>query len=449
MSRFSLGLALALAAAWPAAAGTMLYATAATTAGVTGYCLGPNGAIMPDPIVNVQTMGGSPSRLITSPDGKFLYVAESNQTEVWEIGPNGFLTRKGQIPDHPPGRVGLKGINSHDIAIATSPDGQNVLYQPQRQQNRLAAFPLDPATGLSTGTPQAGTTCVKQTAPAGSAGWENLIVANGLVYASRSHAAGNGLGSGDVVVYKLSPNGDFDLPPAFYVNGIPSAVDTKGDPVTSNVGCPTELVPYSQRQRLNGAAPIILLDGIIYVGQRFRQTISAFQLCPNQFSAAPNLCPLQGCCPTGGFFQQPKLDKAGMPKIDTTTKLPEFKYRQTNLSRTQNNIRYNALALAGRTIIGAQFQKGRIDAFSLNADGTLPSGATRTTQANVATSPFRMFVSNGVLYVGAGSSDNVQAYRLDANGLPESNGTPFSETNTLRNTFPNDVIVVDISGSCD
>ena len=81
--------------------------------------------------------------------------------------------------------------------------------------------------------------------------------------------------------------------------------------------------------------------------------------------------------------------------------------------------------------------------------GLAPRGATRTTQANVATSPFRMFVSNGVLYVGAGASDNVQAYRLDANGLPESDGTPFSETVRLRNTFPNDVTVVDISGSCD
>ena len=81
--------------------------------------------------------------------------------------------------------------------------------------------------------------------------------------------------------------------------------------------------------------------------------------------------------------------------------------------------------------------------------GLAPRGATRTTQANVATSPFRMFVSNGVLYVGAGASDNVQAYRLDANGLPESDRMPFTGIVRLRNTFPNDVTVVDISGSCD
>src|SRR5215831_12433226 len=245
MSRVSLALTLALAATAPAVAGTMLYATAATTGGVTGYCLGPNGAITrPDPIVNVQTQGNSPSRLITSPDRRFLYVAETDQTEVWNIGPKGFLTRAGSIPDKP-----FKGINSHDIAIGLSPDGsQNVLYQPQRRRNRLVAFPLDPTTGLSTTTSGDGTTCVRETAPAG---WENLIVANGLVYSSRSKAAGNGLGVGDVAVYQLGPDGNF-LP------GVDSAGATV-DPV----GCTTVVVPYSQRQRMNGAAPIILLDGII------------------------------------------------------------------------------------------------------------------------------------------------------------------------------------------
>ena len=120
---------------------------------------------------------------------------------------------------------------------------------------------------------------------------------------------------------------------------------------------PTELVPYSQRKNLNGAAPMILLDGIIYVGQRFQRTISAYQLCPNPFSSDPLLCP------QGGFFKQQKFKSNGEPKLDSNGQ-PEFKYCQKNLSRTHNDIRYNALALAGRTIIGAQFQKGRIDAFA-------------------------------------------------------------------------------------
>jgi hypothetical protein len=153
-------------------------------------------------------------------------------------------------------------------------------------------------------------------------------------------------------------------------------------------------------------------------------------------------------CLPGGFFRQQKLKRDGQPKLDSNGQ-PEFKYRQKNPSRTRNDIRYIALALAGRTIIGAQFQTSRIDAFSLGTTACSPRARPGRTKADVRTSPFRMFVSNGVLYVGAGTADQVQAYRLDANGLPESNGTPFAETNRLRNTFRNDGTVVDISGSCD
>src|SRR5262245_3463482 len=161
-------LMLVLAAASPAAAGTMLYATAATTGAVTGYCLGPTGAISPNPIVNVATHGRAPSRIVTSPDGRFLYVGETNMTEVWRIGERGQLERQGQIPEAP----ALKGMNSHDIAVELSPNGTRpVLYLPQRQQNRVAAFPLDP-DGLSSVTERSGMTCVRDTAPAG---WESLV----------------------------------------------------------------------------------------------------------------------------------------------------------------------------------------------------------------------------------------------------------------------------------
>jgi len=411
MLRVPLVIALALAAASPGAAGTMLYATAATTGAVTGYCLGPNGAINPNPIVNVATHGRAPSRIVTSPDGRFLYVGETNMTEVWRVGERGQLERAGQIPAPP----ALKGMNSHDIAVELSPDGTRpVLYLPQRQQNRLAAFPLDPETGLSPVTERSGSTCVRDTTPAG---WESIVVANGFLYAARTKG-----GFGEVAVYQLGPDGNF-------LDG----VDADGNPVAA-VGCSAVVVPYAQRKRLNGAAPLVLLDNILYVGERFRRAISSFVLCPNQFSSDP------ATCPPGGFFTDPKTNKKG----EVTNR-----FRQPRLSRTHNDIRYNALALAGRTILGAQFQKGRIDAFSLGDDGSLPSGATRTTKADIRTSPFRMFVSNGVLYVGAGAIDRAQAYRLDANGLPESNSAPFAETDKLRNTFPNEVRVVDISGSCD
>ena len=178
MSRVSLALALALAAAAPAAAGTMLYATAATTGGVTGYCLGPNGAINPDPIVNVQTHGNSPSRLITSPDGRFLYVAENDQTEVWSIGPKGSLTRAGSIPDTPlrastptTSPSGCRRMAAR--TCSTYPSAGRTAWPPSRSIPRPGSRPRPLGDG---------TTCVRDTAPAG---WENLIVANGLVYSTR------------------------------------------------------------------------------------------------------------------------------------------------------------------------------------------------------------------------------------------------------------------------
>src|SRR5262249_58448746 len=129
--------------------------------------------------------GRAPSRIVTAPDGRFLYVGETNMTEVWRVGERGQLERAGQIPAPP----ALKGMNSHDIAVELSPDGTRpVLYLPQRQQNRLAAFPLDPETGLSPGTERSGSTCVRDTTPAG---WGRIVVAGGLP-CPRRHQAGVG-----------------------------------------------------------------------------------------------------------------------------------------------------------------------------------------------------------------------------------------------------------------
>jgi len=41
----------------------------------------------------------------------------------------------------------------------------------------------------------------------------------------------------------------------------------------------------------------------------------------------------------------------------------------------------------------------------------------------------------------------VQAFQLNRDGLPRD-VNPFSQTTVLTNTFPNDVTVVDLPGSC-
>jgi hypothetical protein len=109
------------------------------------------------------------------------------------------------------------------------------------------------------------------------------------------------------------------------------------------------------------------------------------------------------------------------------------------------------------TILGSQFNQGRIDGYRLRDGNLLPAEPTFRTKKDFRTSPFRMFVyrplgldpaeSAGVLYVGSGAGDRVQAFQLNRDGLPRD-VNPFSQTTVLRNTFPNDVIVVDLPGSC-
>jgi hypothetical protein len=53
-----------------------------------------------------------------------------------------------------------------------------------------------------------------------------------------------------------------------------------------------------------------------------------------------------------------------------------------------------------------------------------------------------------VLYVAAGELDRVQAFGLFAAGGVDPDESPFMETDQLDGSFPNDVVLVDIS-NCD
>jgi 6-phosphogluconolactonase (cycloisomerase 2 family) len=114
----------------------------------------------------------------------------------------------------------------------------------------------------------------------------------------------------------------------------------------------------------------------------------------------------------------------------------------------QANIRYQEMILAGRTILGSQFIDGRIDAYRIRDDGTVPGQPTKTTRGNVRTTPVGLAVRNDVLYVATGQWDRVQAYRLNADGVPKDRD-PFSETDALKDSFPNAVLLVDVPGACN
>jgi hypothetical protein len=539
MFRAALVLALALVVT-AAHADPILYATAATTGEVTSYCVRAGGALDADPVQRINTNGRAPSRLIvlqTQPDPaapplQFIYAAENDRVEVFQVGPGGRLTRNGRIPRQPvpsDPASGLTAMNAHDIKIAQAADGSGpVLYAPERGDNRIAAFPLDPLTGLST-VPLQGFRCVGgltngavcdpavadscpstaksaatcsfvsvSDAPGSScvegpmpADWEDVLPANGLLFAARSTSRG------EAIVYNLNPDGNFANGLLVVNETIGSATnptqcangncnqdnkvypvnsmqctqpvqltDNQGQPIINSGGTPVTrralIQPFSIRRRLNGISSLILDGNILYVSERFRKAISGFQLCPNSFTpkCGPVDTDFDGIpndpCPPGAFFADPKVNKKG----ECTNR-----YRQPRLAkkggRTESDIRYNELALAqgsdASTILGSQFNRGRVDGYRLRDGNLLPKGPTLRTKNDFRTSPFRMLVyrpsgldpteSAGVLYVGSGSGDRVQAFQLNREGLPRD-PNPFSQTTVLRNTFPNDVLVVELPGTC-
>jgi hypothetical protein len=521
-------------------AAPILYATAATTGEISSYCVNPDGSLVPDPTQRINTIGNSPSRLVlltTQPDPaappkQFLYAAENDRVEVFLIGPGGSLTRQGRIPRQPvpsDPSMGLTAMNAHDIEAVQAPDGSGpLLYAPERGANRIAAFTLDPATGLSTvpiqgfrcvGGSAAGTICdpnVAGSCPSTekSAGmcnliavsdaggsscilgpqpaeWEDVLAANGVLYSARSTSRGEAL------VYSLKPDGNFadgvlivnetigegtnptqcaknNCDQKNKVYPVDSAqctvpiqlTDNEGNPILNAAGNPVtrrgQIQPYSIRRRLNGISSLILDGDILYVSERFRKTISAFQLCPNSFTPKCAVTPTPGVstdtCPAGGFFTSPKFNKANPPECTDRFRQPLLAKKG---GRTESDIRYNVIVLAqgadATTILGSQFNQGRIDGYRLRDGNLLPAEPTFRTKKDFRTSPFRMFVyrpsglnpaeSAGVLYVGSGSGDRVQAFQLNREGLPRD-VNPFSQTTVLRNTFPNDVTVVDLPGSC-
>ncbi len=441
MRRVMCGLGLLVCLAAPARAGQMLYATATTPGRVDGFCLSPNGGIDTKPKVTIQTGGRLPRRLIPSPNGKMLYVAEIDRVEFFEILEGGGLRKvpQTQVPEPP-----LKGLNPRDIAL--SEDGTK-LYVPDVRRNKFFMFALD-ANGLPISREP--TSCMF--GPNG-AGIENLLVRfdtpSPLLYASLTH------GNGEVVTYKLAADGRFircidatDAEGNPVEGAVPPVCETNGQPVvfgpdgcdgesscdeTTNLcvggsmnGVACELnsdcnsianQPISRRKKMAGPGPLILDGNRLFVSERFRRKVSVFDLNAD-----------------GTFATSPNKDD-------------EPRWKQPRASSTKSGIRYNGLVKANNTILGTQFSDGRIDAYRLR-DGNLPNEPTQQTDKDVRSSPVRMTVRNNVLYVGGGDVDRVQAYRLTDEGVPRDT-TPFSQSDRQKGSFPNEVVIVDVPTACN
>jgi hypothetical protein len=136
-------------------------------------------------------------------------------------------------------------------------------------------------------------------------------------------------------------------------------------------------------------------------------------------------------------------------------KKQERKSRKKN--RTDELIRYIGVTVLpeadGRPIFYAAGYSGRVDAFRLGEDGTLPKQPNAaSTPKDVTSTPVRTAIGQTaggrpVLYVASGELDRVQAFHLFDGGSIDADTSP-AETNEQHDSFPNDVVPIDIT-SCD
>ena len=178
-----------------------------------------------------------------------------------------------------------------------------------------------------------------------------------------------------------------------------------------------ETAARSERTKLGKPRGLVVVDDRLYVGRVNTPVILQFRL---------------------------QADGTFVPAVKQGKKT----IQQDPESRTDQVVWYADLRLVGQTLLGTQFDRGRVDAYSLEPDGTLPKKITRFTDATLAASPVRMAISpDGVVYVFGGLLDKIVAYRLgDSGGLADK--TPFSETEEQNGSFPNDVALATPPGGC-
>ena len=323
--------------------------------------------------------------------GGVLYVAELNQVEAFKIGSHGGLQPVGNT------EVLTKketGNNMEAVDLTTSPDG-TLLYVAERGPDQVVAYPIPLGSDTKL------TSCIQ-----GESNADFLALA---VHASMLYVAGAGQIRG-INVFVLNADGGLPAPPE---NCLRSTS-------TQERSAPT--VPLSCRKRLERPRGLVIdeASNVLYAEDKVQSRVFAFALQPDGFSPAPLNC---------------------------TQVSQKKKEQQRPLNKTNVVAAYQSLLLSRSTLFGIQFDHGRIDAYQVKADGRLSQQPTRES-ADVRMTPVRGAINGNVLYLGGGELDRVRAFHLrDSDGMLAGSSF-FSETDEQAGSFPNDVALAVLDGTC-
>ena len=485
-------------------AGTILYATAASFNRIDGFCVARDGSLAATPTVQLQTID-EPRRLLVR--GSVLYVAGRNQVVAFRILPRGGLERIGAT-------VPIPGMDPRDLAF--SPAG-SYLYVPDRGHDRIAAYALDAegapartccsakldtcdAARLCTTDADcaSGETCFDYPSCVQGAiivGYLNLAVQGSLLYVTADGVPGR------IDIHQIAADGSFlgrtsTRDPLRPVR--PKDCRPDPDPDAKRL---SRTIPISTRRRLQKPKALIVVGDMVYVEERALKRITAFQLQPDgTFCDTPlgekacvggdndgeacggdtdcpgGTCTAEQClggsqagasctsdsqCPSGACGSDP--GEPCVPIVETKgcarrKAKREKRGQQCPASLTGEVLQYEDVVLAGETLLGTQYFKGRVDAYRLRPldkhdPGSprvrLPSGPTVSSARDVVMTPVRALANDDVLYVAAGERDQVLAYRLKKDTGVLASPSPFSRTAPQSDSFPNDVAVAVLPGPCD
>lgn len=471
-----LALAATLAlAAGPAGAAEILYATGATHNRLTGFCLGSDGSLASSPKFEIDTVR-EPRRLRIK--NGVLYVVGGSQVAAYRIGAGGILNRIGATNDAP-------GNDARDVVFN---EAGTVMYVPQRDYDRIAGYTLD-----ATGAPAAEfSSCVQG---AVLINYLNAAVApcsvtkNGQPYSSCLYVSADGQ-PGRIDVHPLADDGRLPTTPSATCVADSCAADvtccsnatatqcTSDDDCTDDGTCtaactaccsldvsvacdvdsdcrcnngPTDAersprtIPVSTRRRIQNPKAFVIDGDFLYVEERARKRILAFQLQPDG-----TFCDT----PAGGDPEECTVVQR--KKCAQRTPSKNKPKEQCAASVSNEVLQYEDLVMANETLLGTQFFEGRVDSYRLKPDDRvpgsprvrLPGGPTRRTEKDVLMTPVRAAVHGRTLYVAAGELDRVIAYPLNQDGTLAAS-EPFSQTQVLTDSFPNDVAIAVLPGACE
>jgi hypothetical protein len=229
-------------------------------------------------------------------------------------------------------------------------------------------------------------------------------------------------------------------------------------------------MPVSTRRRIHNPKAFVRRGDMLYVEERAARRIVSYQLQPDgTFCDVPKkvcstdptlVCSRNADCPDDGTCTEEEAETCApflqRPKCERQRRNAKRRKEQCAASATTHVLQYEDIVLAGDSILGTQFFRGRIDAYRLRPDGRLPDGGrvrlpsspTRTSRQDVRMTPVRAIAADRALYVAAGEDDRVRAYPLRADGVLAS-AEPFSETAVQDGSFPNDVAIAVLSGTCE